>query len=217
MDTNNYRAFNKFITTPEARRQYLNEHCALITARDARRLLGAVNGNKLKATNIEHGKFYCVNKPMRVFKKVRAFRRVISPSYPKGVVDACRVPAIANLVVPTSAVVYVPNCVIGLPYDVKLPQRVLHDAALKHVDSAVLRKCRASRASVHSIVTVKDEEFEAVAYGYSDFRYLTGTTVHPESRDGKGVFEDKSRFWERQHCTQGIHFFFDLADAIAYN
>ena len=121
--------------------------------------------------------FFKVTKPMYVFKKVY--------------VGVANNQAIANLIIPVGALIYVEGatvnyCNVGI----------------------TTRKMRASEAYVHSIVTVRDKVQVRLAKSGHDskFMYVPGTTVKPDNGFDK----------EEEACAGGIHFFVDLVDALVW-
>jgi hypothetical protein len=124
-------------------------------------------------TRLRQYGFYKVVKPMQVFKRVHHGENYVR--------------AIANLVIPVGAMIYV------------------NPAAFWKGQCSDSRKMRASEAFVHSLATQRTGRplLEARS-GYSyNFKYHIGKTVKPELRFSK----------QAAQCESGIHFFVNLADA----
>lgn len=139
-----------------------------------------ITGKDLYDYFLEHVKrkeetsFYEVSKPLRVFKKVNLH-------YNYG---------IANLVIPTGAVVYAsPNAFYGF------------------INLSNCFKMRASSAHVHSVVNVKGGK---VSVGWSShtvsFVYKAGMKIQPEYGFSR----------RNSTCASGIHFFLNLKHALQY-
>lgn len=96
-------------------------------------------------------------------------------------------PCIINLVIPKGTVIYGPASISG------------------EIDT---RKMRAEKAIVHSIVNIADGKQRQMAHsGYdSRFKYRPGDTVVPDAPFGTAP----------DACKSGIHFFFDLHDALSW-
>lgn len=116
--------------------------------------------------------YYTVHTPIHVFKKV----------------IANRADAIANLIIPAGAVIYV------------------HPHAFdKDANWTTSRKMRATEAFVHSIATCRKKvSCNTARSGHdSKFKYTVCSTVKPTL-----PFD-----YQRYQCGSGIHFFVNLADA----
>jgi hypothetical protein len=124
-----------------------------------------------------HG-FFTVTKQMHVFKKVHVKR----PS-------SKFVDAIANLIIPVGAMIYVGEAAFVWNY-------------------TDVRKMRVSEAFVHSIVESRKQTPVSVAYAWytNDFKYNVGATVKPVEKFSKS----------EEQCDSGIHFFVNLQDALDY-
>lgn len=122
--------------------------------------------------------FYTLTHPLHVFKKVFCFRWSDTRA------------AIANLVIPAGAVIYVDT-------------RAFLRGASPHT-----LKMRASEAFVHSIALINGETQLASAHSVRDnaFTYIPGRTVKPKYRFSK----------KKAQCESGIHFFVNLAAAKNY-
>ena len=156
-----------------------------------------IRGKRVESYLKQHTRQYNVPQFLEVTKPLHVFKQVKS--------GVKRVNAIANLIIPVGAVIYYPY------------------ASLSHLSNQADRKMRASKAFVHSITTyskrrkfgngsvsVALEDCTSKKNAYSlydrDFRYRVGRNVYP---DRFSMYRDT--------CTNGIHFFLNLADALTYS
>lgn len=100
---------------------------------------------------------------------------------------------IANLIIPAGALIYVESDAFSVAYG----------------DSLFIRKMRASRAFVHSLVTqTKQTTVTTAVSGYSKaFKYTTGSVVEPAEPFSK----------REDQCDSGIHFFINMKDALGWS
>lgn len=125
--------------------------------------------------SLKHRGMHIVKKDLKVFKKVYAFKNAS--------------PCIANLIIPTGAVIYTSTD---------------WDYGCSTVGD---RKMRASRAIVNSIARCQDGLNIDIAYSSycPSFVYKPGKILVPNYFD-----------LESDTCTGGIHFFLNLSDAFHY-
>ncbi|MFN9029663.1 MAG: DUF5758 domain-containing protein [Betaproteobacteria bacterium] len=135
------------------------------------------------------GRFYTVARDLRAFKAVVVSRNAV-PGQERG---------IANITIPADAMIYV-----GWGVAQRLQSRRLGEHRTRR---GPLEKLRASKAVVHSVVTVRGEPADwACSYYVREFSYVAGEEVVPQGTPFS---------LNKMSCQAGIHFFLTLGEARA--